>query len=399
MTETATALAAISVALLLHGRTTTAHPTDRRWSFLIGAVCGIAMLMRLTNILLAAAAAVALLFDPRQRSSRWRSSLPLAGGPALAIVAHAALNAAMFESMVRTGYHYWVPSWHTSLSKTFSLTYALYEPGHAAVFDGTPNALYYAGFLLLRISSPWFVLAAAWGALVLWRSHAFKGRIVVAYTGVLAGSVLVVYSLYYVQDGRFMAPLVGLTAVLTGVGVARALQLIGARRTARLRASVAGGLTCLAFAIGVILDMRPSAARTYAGQRLARRATESPTPQPLSATSAAYDTMTRQGDVVVTAVPVTLLNSLSARGVRVVGLGRTGYWATPPLAHVPVFSEQRDELERLIRAGGSAYIDAYSVGLLQTDERYAGVRDAFTRFRLVPVHSTRDAIVYALKAS
>jgi 4-amino-4-deoxy-L-arabinose transferase-like glycosyltransferase len=398
MTETATVAAATAIPVLLHRRAQ--HADTAHFSLVaIGLVCGVAILMRHANVVFVAAVATALMTDARARAHPWRSTIALGMGPALAIGALGFYDHFTFGSVARTGYHYWVPYWHTSLAKAFSLTYAARQPGAAALgpFGGSPNLVYYGAYLVLSVSSAWFAVAAAWGATVLVRGGNTGARSVVVYAGALTALLYLTYGLYFYQSGRFMAPLIGVVAALTGVGVADALRQLGRHRELPLRTVTLASAACLLALVGVIVEMRAVAARTYVAQRLVRGASEPAIAQPMSAAVAAYERTLPRGAVVVTGLPLTLLDSLVKRGIRVIGLARTSYWASPQLEGVPVFPERAEEIARSIRAGIPVYTDAYSLAVAPTDPRYEAARAALQKFRLRPVETTRPTRLYRLE--
>jgi hypothetical protein len=399
MTETATVAAATAIPVLLHRRAQHADTARHHPSLVaIGLVCGVAILMRHANVVFVPAVATALMTDPRVRADPWRSAIALGVGPALAIGALGFYDHFTFGSVARTGYYYWVPYWHTSLAKAFSLTYAAREPGAAALgpFGGSPNLVYYGAYLVLSVSSAWFALAAAWGAAGLVRGGNAGARSVVVYAGALTAFVYLTYGLYFYQSGRFMAPLIGMFAALTGVGVADALRQLGRHRELPLRTVTLASAACLLALLGVIVEMRAVAGRTYVAQRLVRGASEPAIAQPMSAAVTAYERTLPRGAVAVTGLPLTLLDSLVRRGIRVIGLARTSYWASPQLEGVPVFPERAEEIARSILAGIPVYTDAYSLAVAPTDPRYEAARAALQKFRLRPVETTRPTRLYRL---
>ena len=399
MNETATVAAATAIAVLLHRRAQHAGDAHRQSSLVaIGLVCGVAILLRYTNLVFVPAVATALLVDGRARADPWRSAIALGAGPAFALGVLGFYDHVTFGSVARTGYHYWVPYWHTSLAKTFSLAYAARQPGDAALgaFGGSPNLVYYGAYILLDVSSPWFALAAAWGATVLVRGGNAGSRSVVVYVGALTTFLYLTYGLYFYQSGRFMAPLIGVFAAVTGAGVADALRRLGRYRELSPRTVTLASAACLLALVGVIVEMRPVAGRTYIVRRLVRGASEPAIAQPMSAAVAAYERMLPRGAVAVTGLPLTMLDSLVKRGIRVVGLARTSYWASPQLERDPVFPERAEEIARSIASGIPVYTDAYSLTVAPTDPRYGPARAALKKFRLRPVGTTQPTRLYRL---
>ena len=399
MSETATVATATAIAVLLHHRAQHAGDARRHASLVtIGLVCGVAILMRYTNLVFVPAVAIALLVDARVRASPWRSAIALGAGPAFALGVLALDDHVTFGSVARTGYHYWVPYWHTSLAKTFSLAYAVRQPGDAALgaFGGSPNLIYYGAYILLTVSSAWFALAAAWGAAVLVRRGNAGTRTVVVYAAALTTFLYLTYGFYFYQSGRFMAPLIGVFAAVTGAGVADALRRLGRYRELSLRTVTLAGTACLLALVGPIVEMRAVAGRTYIVRRLVLGASEPAIAQPMSAAVAAYEQTVPRGAVVVTALPLTMLDSVVKRGIRVVGLARTSYWASPQLERDPVFPERAEEIARSIESGIPVYTDAYSLSVTPTDPRYGPARAALKKFRLRPVETPRPTRLYRL---
>jgi len=116
----------------------------------------------------------------------------------------------------------------------------------------------------------------------------------------------------------------------------------------------------------------------------------------MSAAVAAYEQTVPRGAVVVTALPLTMLDSVVKRGIRVVGLARTSYWASPQLERDPVFPERAEEIARSIESGIPVYTDAYSLSVTPTDPRYGPARAALKKFRLRPVETPRPTRLYRL---
>ena len=399
MSETATVATATAIAVLLHHRAQHAGDARRQTSLVaIGLVCGVAILMRYTNLVFVPAVATALLVDARVRAAPWRSAIALCAGPAFALGVLGLFDHVTFGSVARTGYHYWVPYWHTSLAKTFSLAYAARQPGSAALgaFGGSPNLIYYGAYILLNVSSVWFALAALWGAAVLVRRGDVGARTVVVYAGALTTLLYLTFGLYFYQSGRFMAPLIGVFAAVTGAGVADALRRLGRYRELSLRTVTLASAACLLALVGAIVEMRAVAGRTYIVRRLVLGASEAAIAQPMSAAVTAYEQVVPRGAVAVTALPLTMLDSLVKRGIRVVGLARTSYWASPQLERDPVLPERTEEIARSIESGIPVYTDAYSLSVTPTDPRYGPARAALKKFRLRPVETTRPTRLYRL---
>jgi 4-amino-4-deoxy-L-arabinose transferase-like glycosyltransferase len=399
MTETATIAVATAIPVLLHHRAQRADTARRPFLVATGLLCGAAILMRHANVVFVPAVAIAVMIDPRVRARPWRSVTALGAGPALALGALGFYDQVTFGSVARTGYHYWVPYWHTSLAKAFSLAYAARQPGAVALgpFGGSANLVYYGAYLVSSVSSAWFALAAARGAVVLVRRGNAGARSVVVYAGALTTFLYLTYGLYFYQSGRFMAPLIGMFAALTGVGIADALRQLGRHRELPVRTVTLASAACLLALFGVIVEVRAVARRTYLAQRLVRGASEPAIAQPMSEAVAAYERTLPRGAVVVTGLPLTLLDPLVQRGIGVVGLARTRYWASPQFDATPVFPERTEEVARSIRAGIPVYTDAYSLAMAPTDPRYGPARAALQKFRLRPVGTTRPPALYRLE--
>ncbi|HEX5504436.1 MAG TPA: MFS transporter [Thermomicrobiales bacterium] len=230
MGETATVALTAAVALLVALAMRALERGERRRAIALlgalGAVGGVAIVVRLTNAIPVGAALLGLLAGGGPRRE-WRRVLPaLAAGPVAALVALAVYGQYTFGSVAGTGYRYWVPEWYGSLGTTFSWRYAFVAPGmtgDGAAPAGLPNLLYYARGLAgllpdrssLLLTGPFALLAFA-GAARLLADRRRPARAVGVYAAATAVALVAVYAAYFLPDVRFLAPLAPLAAL--GVG-------------------------------------------------------------------------------------------------------------------------------------------------------------------------------------
>ena len=380
MTESLSAALAVGAGVLLY-RAAGAEGQGR-YGYLVAlsAVCGYAVLVRYTNGVLTLAAVLGYLAYRPARRHRGVSVALLLAGPALALGALAVYQQATFGSALMTGYSYWLPSWYGSLGSTFSPRYALVAPGHPAEgpLGGWPNAGYYAAYLAMRISWPLFLLPAVGGAVALFRRRDQPSFAVACYVTSCVLLLYLSYSAYWYQSGRFMAPATPLVAVLTGVGFREGLN--GARG-----GRVLSWAMVVAWCTGALVTLPGLLERSYLIQRYVMEHHEPPV-FPLRARSLeAYAAVRPPGSMIVTALPLPLLDSGIVGRRQVVPLARRRYWAHPKMRGVATLAEQRQTVDSTLARGAPVYTDAYSLAVVRYNPGYEAERRAIEAYALDPV--------------
>ena len=386
MTESLTAALSVGAGLLLHKAASAEGDRLGRYLVGLGAVCGFAILVRYPNVVLTVAAVLSYLACrafQRERGvpvSRMSEVLLLLAGPALALGALAIYQKATFGGAMMTGYEYWLPAWHSSLGATFSPRYAFVAPGDPAEgpLAGWPNAAYYAAYLAMRVSSPFLLVPALKGALVLFRSRDHPSFTIACYVASCGLLLYLTYSLYWFQSGRFLAPAFPLLAVLTGVGLWEGVQ---AARQGRVLGWVIVGAWCT----GAVATLPQIAERSYLVQRYVGGHHEPPT-FPLRARSLeAYAAVRPPGEMIVTGLPLALLDSALVGSRRIIPLGRRRYWEHPRLARVATLPEQQRAVDMALARGALVYTDAYSLAVVRYSPGYEAERRAIEAYCLAPV--------------
>jgi 4-amino-4-deoxy-L-arabinose transferase-like glycosyltransferase len=116
MTESLSAALAVSAGFLLHEAAGAEGHRLRRHLVALSVVCGFAILVRYTNVVLTLAAVLGYVAcrpperDQSDALGRVFHVLLLLGGPALAVGALAIYQQATFGSALMTGYDYWLPA-------------------------------------------------------------------------------------------------------------------------------------------------------------------------------------------------------------------------------------------------------------------------------------------------
>jgi 4-amino-4-deoxy-L-arabinose transferase-like glycosyltransferase len=385
MTESLTVALAVAAGFLLHLAAGAGGHRLGRYLLAVGVVCGFAILVRYTNILLMVAVVLSWVAYRQARGERGTAGLVwpvllLLAGPALAVGALAAYQQATFGSVLTTGYDYWLPARYGSLGATFSLRYALIGPRYPAegLLSGWPNAAYHAVYLVMRVSWPLFLLPALGGALALFRRRDHPNFAVACYVASCVLLLYVTYSMYASQKGRFLAPLFPLVAVLTGVGLKEGFA-------AARRGKTLGWVLVASWCAGAVATLPGLAERSYLIQRYVRGQHE-PTPFPLRGRSLeAYAAVRPPGAAIVTALPLPLLDSGLVSHRRIIPLGRGRYWEHPKLKGVATLAEQRQTVDSALSRGELVYTDAYSLAVVRYTPEYAAERRAVEAFGLAPV--------------
>jgi 4-amino-4-deoxy-L-arabinose transferase-like glycosyltransferase len=380
MTESLSTALAVMAGFLLY-RAADAEGDRRRWYLVaLGAVCGYAILVRYTNGVLTPAAVLGYVAYRQARPDRGASVGLLLAGPALALGALAIYQQATFGSALMTGYGYWLPTWHGSLGSTFSPRYAFVGPGHPAdgPLAGWPNAAYYAAFLAMRISWPFFLWPALVGALVLFRRRDHPNFAVACYAASIALLLYLIYSLYWYQSGRFLAPVLPLAAVLTGVGFREGIE-------AARRGKALGWVMVVFWCTGALATLPGFAERSYLIQRYVCGHREPPVFPLRGRSLEAYAAVRTPGAIIVTALPLVLLDSGLVGDRRIIPLARRRYWAHPKFERVATLAEQRQAVDTALARGALVYTDAYSLAVVRYNPGYDAERRAVQAYGLAPV--------------
>lgn len=118
MSETASAALTVIAALLLYRIADGDDGRRRRIRLtLLGLICGLAILVHITNVALLLASFAVLLLIPSIRKRAGRPLLALAAGPLIAVVILCGYNWMTFGRFTGTGYAYWAPEWYGTLGK------------------------------------------------------------------------------------------------------------------------------------------------------------------------------------------------------------------------------------------------------------------------------------------
>jgi 4-amino-4-deoxy-L-arabinose transferase-like glycosyltransferase len=380
MTESLSTALAVMAGFLLY-RAADAEGDRRRWYLVaLGAVCGYAILVRYTNGVLTPAAVLGYVAYRQARPDRGAPVGLLLAGPALALGALAIYQQATFGNALMTGYSYWLPAWYGSLGSTFSPRYALVAPGHPAEgpLGGWPNAAYYAAYLAMRVSWPLFLLPALGGAVVLFRKRDRPSFAIACYTASCVLLLYLTYSAYWYQSGRFLAPVFPLVAILTGVGFQQGLA------TAR-RGRVLGWVMAVSWCAGAVATLPRFVERSYLIQRYVRGHDEPPT-FPLRARSLeAYAAVRPSGAMMITVLPLPLIDRGVVRHRRIIPLARQRYWEHPNFRGVATLAEQRQKVDSALARGALVYTDAFSLAVVRYNPEYDAERRAIEAYGLAPV--------------
>jgi hypothetical protein len=442
MSETATATLVAATALLLWHASTT--PTARRQRWLLcaaGIAVGVAILVRLNNIVLLPALIAGLatshlagstphpprVGEGRRRSGGGRSALTdlrallpsliaLAIGPALALVALGAYAWITFGSPLGTGYRYWVPEWYADPRLTFAFAYAFRAPalsGDLNTPPDLPNIVYYARSLTGLLAAPTsnfltrgLALIALIGAIAALRDRRPAARAMLGFAGSLGVLIVLLFAGYFLADVRFLAPLAPLLALAVAGGARIGLRLIRgglrARRPRQALPRALGGAIIVGVATqALVVAAGPAFAACYPCQRLTG---DTPSdlyhPAPELATIDAYRAIAPRPSLLITDLLPPLLGAAGlTEGRTIVPLTLGEYWGKAPLRDTAPITDRQRLILAALRDGEPVYIDAYSITPVSKQgsgdmERFlqahnarleiAHTADAVTIYRLVP---------------
>ncbi len=402
MGETATVALVSAVALCLY--LTASRGGDGRWPgllFVLGLLCGLALLVRFPNAILLAAVPLALSLGGRALGRDARGWAWFGIGPAAAALALAVYAVHTFGTISGTGYRFWVPYWYSSLGKTFSLSYAFDAPG---AWDrppaDVPNALFYLKQASRQAFPVWSLLVALAGAVVACRSGRTPVRAACVFAALFSALTLGLYSGYYYQSLRFMAPLVPLVALAIGAGVASALRLIrdGARQGNWWWVG-AGSAVCVIALAGMVSSLRPALQQCFIYQHYVRHSRSLYEFPWHSATAAAYRRAVAPGSIIATDVLPPLLDEAGAvAGNVVVPFVRKGYWASPHFRSVGTFLEQQDFIWGAVHQGRRVYTDSYSLGgLRENADSNVELNRSLRRYQLAVIAREGRVTIYRLQ--
>jgi hypothetical protein len=445
MSETASAALTVAAALLLYHAAATGDQKRRR-AFItsLGLVCGIAILVHVTNVALPIAALIALLADPRRLqprseylgqggpgghpqgnaptgvtipevSRRWSTHrrlvadmVALAIGPLAAIACLGIYDKVTFGSFGRTGYAFWVPHWYSSFGATFSPSYALKAPGIGdPSAPHVPNLSYYLGALTglpslqsVPVLSGATALLALIGCAVMLRNSQPATRVVAIFTIVFTALTVSIFSLYFFQTVRFLAPVIPLLAISAGVG-ARAggtMLLAGLRR--RALPQLLFGLAVAALTLAALnTAVRASGQQNYLYQAYVARA--QPAGQWNLWTAALYRRTLHQRSIAITDTLLPLLDEAGVtRLARIVPVSRGEYWDKPPLQGHPLYVQQRRQIDEMLRRGVPVYTDTPTLAAARANQSTDHVSwPALEAHRFVPVGAGGAVAIYRLSAA
>jgi 4-amino-4-deoxy-L-arabinose transferase-like glycosyltransferase len=398
MSETATAalVAGVALALARHAAAATERSRER-WVVALGLLCGLGVVTRFANAVLLAAVGIALLLDPRVRARLGRSAVLLALGPAVAVSALGWYAWRTFGDIGMTGYEWWGYRFHDSLAQTFALRYALVLPGASDHGATQPNWLFYPWDALPQLFPPLLLGAGILGLGLALRRRAPAARSVAVFALVTTVLTLALYTFYFFQSARFVAPLVPLVAFGVGMAMGQGIEWLRARGTVvRLAGAGIVGIVLVTLA-GMV---GPALAESFLWQRGVRRDRSLYVEPTQSVTSALYRRAVPAGSVVFTNVQVPLLDVAGVpRGVSVFPMTRGWYWYGPPLLAFPTFAEQQRMVRARLAAGQGVYTDALTLEALRADSvEPAAPRTLrlLDRYDLTPVAREGSATLYRL---
>lgn len=417
MSETATMALIAAVALLVYrlgGRDGGDAPLPAAPLLALGGVLGIALLVRLTNIVLPVAVGGALLADRRVRAQARRAIFLIGPGILLALGALGAYAWGTFGSIAGSGYRYWVPYWYGSLRRTFALSYAVRAPGNTGdpyAPPDMPNLLYYtrsiAGLLprasLMVLPFSLFLVMVV-GYVLLARDPRHAVRIYCLCVALVALSTVGLYAVYFFQSVRFLAPLLPLIAVGIGVAIDAGIRwMCGSsarvntgRRMRRLVRVMGVGLCALALA-GFGVSFASVADESYLVRHYVHHQ-QSPDGYPLEGQLAGlYQRTVPKGSVIVTDVSLPLLEGTElVRRATIIPLSRRGYLSMPPLDDVPSLAGQADAIARALDDGRPVFTDNFSLdemAVTASGNTGRAIVDAYAR---APVATAGPATLYRL---
>lgn len=412
MSETATIAVVAGIALLV---VQVAHEREGRVRSallgLLGALVGLALLIRLANGVILVALAAALLADRRLRRGGMRQLLLVGIGPALALAGLGVYAQITFGAATGTGYRFWVPDWYQSLRHTFSLSYAVSAPGIAGDSFAPPdiaNLVYYGrGFIgrlplpSLDAFSPWFALLALVGCIALARDRRQPVQTLAVFGGVFSLLTFALYAVYFFQSVRFMAPVMPFLALAAGVGVQAGIDTLRGWRGRWPVVRFGGGVAIIVVAgLGVVTALGPMLDASYLYQRSIRHHPAPVEIQKEARTTALYQAVVPAGSMIVSDVfPLILTGAPAAAHATIIPLSRTGYLRSAPLEDVPVFLKRQSEVNAALRAGIPVFTDNGTLGLFSDDQYVDRAHQALRAYGRTAVAQDGPLVVYRLSAT
>lgn len=397
-----TLLILLAVYLLL--RAIYGAPRDR-YAFGAGLLAGLAVCVRLGDIVAAIALALAVFIAcAGRRASAVRALASFALGAAPGALALLAYNWFTFGDPLRSGYQHWNPFFSDTAS-VFSLRYLT----EASASDTVPTIRYYAALLLGLDSAyylPPFALAIAGGLVAAVRRGSSEQRRALLILALLAAANLSIYSVYRYQYPRFaMTACTALTIVGAHGVVVLVRAVAGRQREQRLHslARVAAAVAVTLIAAGLLLTVAWSVRDSYLFRTALRGA-------------AWYESTWRYDAVrflneqapddawIVSALPAPYIEHYVLQNTQrfYVPITRGGvmYAGKPPARQWLVADEDAAGLEARLRRGGSVYLLADPVTAEQT-QAIAFLRTRFAWREKGAVQLDRwgdvhDAVLYQL---
>ena len=414
MSETAT-VALVAAAALLLCLAAGADGGRRRLALLagLGGVAGLAILVRLANVVLPVALVAALVGVRRPRHELARGALAVGAGPAVALAGLAVYALATFGSVLGTGYRYWVPEWYAVPGQAFALAYAFGAPaplGDPAAPAGLPNGLYYARSLLgllperssLFLTGEFCALACV-GAVNIARDRRRPVRAFAVFAGLFSTLTLSLYAVYFVRDARFLAPLAPLAALGVGAGALAGARLLASglrqRRAAETLARVGLGAAIVSLTlVGAARALGPTLEQCYAYQRYLRGDSALYQVPWEARTIDVYRATAPDGSLLVTDVALPLLGA-AGLGERhtIVPLTQGEYWDKAPLRGAPQVVDRQRIIVDALRRGVPVYTDSFTVDPVrahgpQDFERFLAIHQV----QLLPLTTDGAITIYQL---
>jgi hypothetical protein len=208
------------------------------------------------------------------------------------------------------------------------------------------------------------------------------------------------YSGYYYQSLRFMAPLVPLVALGIGAGVASALRRLrdGARQGNWWWVGSGSGFCLMALA-GMVSSLGPALRQCFAYQHYVRHSRSLYEFPWHSATAAAYRRALPPGSIIATDVLPPLLDEAGiVAGNVVLPFIRKGYWASPHLRSLGTFEERQDFVWGAVRQGRGVYTDSYSLeGLRERVDSNVELNRSLGRYQLAAIAREGPVTIYRLQ--
>jgi hypothetical protein len=89
--------------------------------------------------------------------------------------------------------------------------------------------------------------------------------------------------------------------------------------------------------------------------------------------------------MIVTALPLALLDSGLVRHRRIIPLARRNYWKHPKFERVATLAEQRQTVDIALARNALVYTDAYGLAVVRYNPDYDAARRALEAYELAPV--------------